>query len=430
MSASQDFAAAVQAVEPEAQRLLAHYAPQTRSALLPILHRFQNVEGWISPQAVAQTALWLDLPLAVIESTASFYTLFFRKPVGRFMLQPCRNLSCLLNGAEEVMAHFRMRLGIDNMETTADGMFSYEEVECLAQCDRAPCMQVNLEFVYDLTPEKIDAMLDQMRAGTSDIAPLPQTALPGRSWACRPGAQASLARCARGFRPRRPRRDRRCGRSHDAAADGRRPRAARCPADKRASRSRRCSAGARDERSARIVTFEAVLTAGIGTLNLRDIAVYREHHGGYLQFERAVREMQPKDIVELTIASGLRGRGGAGFPTGKKWSFLPNDGRPRYLVCNCDEAEPGTFKDHMLLEETPHQILEGLLIGAYAIGSHEIVMFIRGEFLRGYKIFQEAVAQARAAGYVGKNLFGAGYDVEVTIHRGAGAYICGEETAL
>jgi len=176
--------------------------------------------------------------------------------------------------------------------------------------------------------------------------------------------------------------------------------------------------------------LEPVLTAGIGTLDLRDIAVYRERHGGYAQFERAVRELQPKDVVDAVLASGLRGRGGAGFPTGKKWSFLPNDGRPRYLVCNCDEAEPGTFKDHMLLEETPHQILEGLLIGAYAIGSHEIVMFIRGEFLRGYRIFREAVAQARAAGLIGKNLFGRGYDVEITIHRGAGAYICGEETAL
>ena len=178
------------------------------------------------------------------------------------------------------------------------------------------------------------------------------------------------------------------------------------------------------------IAFEPVLTAGIGELDLCDLATYREKQGGYVQFERALREMQPKDLVAMVGASGLRGRGGAGFPTGKKWSFLPNDGRPRYLVCNCDEAEPGTFKDHMLLEETPHQVLEGLLIGAYGIGAHQIVMFIRGEFLRGYRIFQKAVDDARAAGLIGKNLFGTGYDIDVIVHRGAGAYICGEETAL
>jgi NADH-quinone oxidoreductase subunit F len=140
--------------------------------------------------------------------------------------------------------------------------------------------------------------------------------------------------------------------------------------------------------------------------------------------------MKPAELVDLVSRSGLRGRGGAGFPTGRKWSFLPNNGRPRYMVCNCDEAEPGTFKDHMLLEETPHQVLEGILIGTYAIGSSHAFIYIRGEFQRGYLIFMDALAQARAAGLVGENLFGTGYSVEVTVHRGAGAYICGEETAL
>lgn len=172
-----------------------------------------------------------------------------------------------------------------------------------------------------------------------------------------------------------------------------------------------------------------VLTDGIGESNLRDIATYRAR-GGYAQFERAVTAMAPADVQDLTTRSGLRGRGGAGFPTGKKWSFLPNNGRPRYMVCNCDEAEPGTFKDHMLLEETPHQVLEGILIGTYAIGSHHAFVYIRGEFQRGYEIFMAALAEARAAGFVGEKLFGTAYSVEVTVHRGAGAYICGEETAL
>ena len=172
-----------------------------------------------------------------------------------------------------------------------------------------------------------------------------------------------------------------------------------------------------------------ILTAGIGEANLRDLDCYRER-GGYEQLRRAVTELAPAAVVDLVSKSGLRGRGGAGFPTGRKWSFLPNNGRPRYMVCNCDEAEPGTFKDHMLLEETPHQVLEGMLIGAYAIGSNHAFIYIRGEFRRGYHIFMDALAQARAAGLVGENLFGTEYSVEVTVHRGAGAYICGEETAL
>ena len=172
-----------------------------------------------------------------------------------------------------------------------------------------------------------------------------------------------------------------------------------------------------------------VLTEGIGEADLRDIKVYRDR-GGYKQLKRAFTEMKPADVQALCDQSGLRGRGGAGFPTGKKWSFLPKDVRPRYLVCNCDEAEPGTFKDRMLLEETPHQVLEGILLGAYAIESHHAFIYIRGEFKRGYEIFMDALAQARKAGFVGKNLFGSGFDLELTVHRGAGAYICGEETAL
>ncbi len=172
-----------------------------------------------------------------------------------------------------------------------------------------------------------------------------------------------------------------------------------------------------------------VLTAGIGEADLRDIEVYRKR-GGYKQLERAFKTMKPADVLEAADKSGLRGRGGAGFPTGRKWSFLPSNDKPRYLVCNCDEAEPGTFKDHMLLEETPHLVLEGILLGAYGIGSHHAYIYIRGEFKRGAEIFDQTIAQARKAGLIGKNLFGTGYDLEVTVHRGAGAYICGEETAL
>jgi NADH-quinone oxidoreductase subunit E len=166
---------------PEVDALVAQYE-DSRSALLPMAHLYQDHEGYVSPNAIAAIAYRLGLTPAVVESTVSFYTLFYRKPVGKYMLQVCRNLSCMLNGAEEIMAYFRERLGVDHLETTGDGLFSYEEVECLAACDRAPCMQVNLEFFFDLTKANVDDMLAAMRGGMFPVKPLVQTKPPGRSW--------------------------------------------------------------------------------------------------------------------------------------------------------------------------------------------------------------------------------------------------------
>jgi NADH:ubiquinone oxidoreductase subunit E len=168
-------------LKPECEALIGLYE-DSRSALIPMAQLFQEHEGYASPNALAAVAYLLELPLAVVESTISFYTLFYRRPVGRYMLQVCRNLSCLLNGAEEIRAYFREQLGVGHLETTADGLFSYEEVECLASCDRAPCMQVNLRFKYDLTPKMIDDMLFAMRSGTYDVPPRPQTKMPERDW--------------------------------------------------------------------------------------------------------------------------------------------------------------------------------------------------------------------------------------------------------
>ncbi len=181
VSTGEPFEALYAQLRPECDALVALYE-DSRSALIPMAHLFQEHEGYTSPNALAAIAYVLDLPLAVIESTISFYTLFYRKPVGKYMLQVCRNLSCIINGAEEIMAYFRAQLGVNHLETTADGLFSYEEVECLAACDRAPCMQINLRFKYDLTTEMIDTMLVAMRAGTYDVKPKPQTKAPGRTW--------------------------------------------------------------------------------------------------------------------------------------------------------------------------------------------------------------------------------------------------------
>jgi len=176
------------------------------------------------------------------------------------------------------------------------------------------------------------------------------------------------------------------------------------------------------------MAFEPVLTRGIGELDLADMDVYLKT-GGFEALRKAIKEMTPQEVADVVMASNLRGRGGAGFPTGRKWSFLPKDGRERYLVCNCDEAEPGTFKDRMLLESTPLQIIEGLIISAYAIGAKQAYVYIRGEFLNGSRIFRRALAAARERNFVGPNVLGSAYSLDIIIHRGAGAYICGEETA-
>src|SRR5215467_2137336 len=175
--------------------------------------------------------------------------------------------------------------------------------------------------------------------------------------------------------------------------------------------------------------MEKILTRYIGTPNLWKLETYRSL-GGYKTLEKALREYQPDDIVTIVRDSGLRGRGGAGFPTGVKWGFLPKDNRPRYLVCNGDESEPGTFKDRVLIEEDPHQVLEGLIISCYAVQAHLAFIYLRGEFFLGAQRLQEAIDEAYAAGYLGKNILGTDMHLDVLVHRGAGAYICGEETGL
>ena len=167
----------------------------------------------------------------------------------------------------------------------------------------------------------------------------------------------------------------------------------------------------------------------VGIEGIRYYDVYRKN-GGYASVEKAFK-MTPADIVEEVKKSGLRGRGGAGFPTGMKWSFLAKpEGVPRYLVCNADESEPGTFKDRFFMEYIPHLLIEGLIVSSFALGSNRTYIYIRGEYAWIVDILEQAIEEARANGFLGKNILGTGFDCEIYVQRGAGAYICGEETAL
>jgi NADH-quinone oxidoreductase subunit F len=173
---------------------------------------------------------------------------------------------------------------------------------------------------------------------------------------------------------------------------------------------------------------QILLLADIDEPGLNTREVY-ERRGGYESLRKALA-MSPDEVLKQLEASGLRGRGGAGFAMGKKVSFLPKGSMDKYLVCNADESEPGTFKDRELMQKSPHMLLEGLVIAAYAAGANRAFMYVRGEYELQAEVLEAAISEASAAGYIGEDILGSGFALSLVLHRGAGAYICGEETAL
>jgi NADH-quinone oxidoreductase subunit F len=176
--------------------------------------------------------------------------------------------------------------------------------------------------------------------------------------------------------------------------------------------------------------YPCIVTKDIDVPDIDRIEVYRQH-GGYEALTRALRDFTPEQLADEVKRSGLRGRGGAGFSTGTKWGFLPpTSPKPRYLCVNCDESEPGTFKDRMLMELNPHLLVEGVILTAYATKVHHAFIYMRGELSYALRQVERAVEEASAAGFIGNDILGSGFDLKVTVSRGAGAYICGEESAL
>src|SRR5262245_26700572 len=173
-----------------------------------------------------------------------------------------------------------------------------------------------------------------------------------------------------------------------------------------------------------------LLLANIDVPGINTLEVYRKH-GGYASVEKALKKMTPDEVTEEIKKAGLRGRGGAGFPAGMKWSFLDKkSAKPRYLVCNADESEPGTFKDRYLMEKIPHLLIEGMITSSYALGANTSFIYIRGEYMYVLQILEKAIEEAYATGLLGKNILGTNYSLDLYVQPGGGAYICGEETAL
>jgi len=346
-------------LEAKFQQLAGRY-PVKRSALIPMLMYAQDEFGHVSDEMIGEIASRLGLNTLQVTETLAYYSMLRRQPAGRCHVQVCTSVSCMARGGQELWEHACHRLGIGHKQTAPDGVFSLEEVECIGACTGAPAVQLNYDYYENVTPARLDALLDEVRAGHKP-APVPRIS----------GAAG----------PQHP-----------------------------------------DE--------VLVISRRWRIPDARRMAVYKKHDG-YKAVEKALTAMTPEQIVDEVKKSNLRGRGGAGFPAGMKWSFVPKDTpKPKYIICNADESEPATCKDRPLMELDPHQLIEGMVIAGRAVNARQGFIYIRGEYRYVLDIVDEAIAEAYAAGMLGKNILGTGFDFELCTHTGAGAYECGEESAL
>ena len=347
------------ALEAKFTELIGRY-PVKRSALIPMMLYAQDHFGFLGDELLDEIARRLSLNIIQVKETLEYYSMLRRKPAGRYHVQVCTNISCMLRGGNELYQHVQKRLGLGNKEVSQSGTFSLEEVECIGACTGAPAIQVNYDFYEELTPDKVDVIFEEIQDGRK---PKPVPVISG------------------GIHERHP---------------------AEVP----------------------------VISRRFGIPNSKKIDVYMQNDG-YQALEKAVKQMTPELITEEVKKSNLRGRGGAGFPTGMKWSFVPKDtSKPKYVLANCDESEPGTSKDRPLLEMDPHQLIEGMVIAGRAVGAKSGYAYVRGEYRYVIDILDAAIAEAYAKGYLGKNILGSGFDFDLATHTGAGAYECGEESAL
>ena len=348
-------------VKAELERIAARY-PKREAALLPALRLLEREFNCVDEPGMRHVAELIGVSASKVYGVFTFYTHYRRPTDGKYSLQVCSTLPCALRGSEAVFDYLSAQLGIGRDESTDDGLFTLKKVECLGNCDQAPCLQINEDFVDQVTPAGCDRLIADMRAKGMSSPELYHP--PEQVYHLPPN-----------------------------------PHPARLT--------------------------QHILEPGSDTI------AHYEGRGGY-QVARtlALSGRPPDEIVELVFQSGLRGRGGAGFSAGQKWKFLAKNDKPRYLVVNADESEPGTFKDKLLIDRDPHLLLEGMIIAAYAIKAKAAYIYIRGEFCFGARQLQKAIDEAYAKGYLGKGVFGSQQDIDITVHRGAGAYICGEETGL
>lgn len=348
-----------------------------KSAVLPCLYAIQREYGYAPVEAQNELAEMLGVEPSHVGAVVGYYHMIHDEAKGDFLLQVCTNVPCMLRGGSVLMHKLEEKLGLHHGETTPDGQLTLEHMECLGSCGTAPMIAVTekasgqIRYFEEIeTDEEIDQFLDLIKSGNGFT---------------------TLERWTPKADPENTGKE-----AGPYLVEGMK---------------------------------EPALTARVKTKDSHKIETY-EADGGYETAKR-VLQMEPAEVIEEVKNSGLRGRGGAGFPTGVKWGFLPPDSKVRYLVVNADESEPGTFKDRIIMEYDPHQLIEGIIMSAHAIQTDRAFVYIRGEYYFGYTRLVEAVKEAQAQGYLGEDIFGIkGKNLKLVIHRGAGAYECGEETAL
>ena len=342
--------------------------------MIPLLWRAQEqAGGWTSQKAIEYVAEMLGMAYIRVLEVATFYTMFLLAPVGKKAhVQVCGTTPCMLRGADDLFKVCKERIHHEPFHVSPDGDFSWEEVECLGACVNAPMVLIGSDTYEDLTAETFEKVLDGIRARQAAEA--------------RPADRPAVFRAAR--RPDNP----------------------------------------QSEGLTMLDDKDRIFSNLYGT---GDWGLKGARARGAWDGTKEILEKGRDGVVNEMKASGQRGRGGAGFPTGLKWSFMPkqSDGRPHYLVVNADESEPGTCKDREIMRHDPHLLVEGCLIAGFAMDAHVGYIYVRGEFIREREHLQAAVDQAYEAKLIGKNNVH-GWDFDLYVHHGAGAYICGEETAL
>lgn len=404
-------------------------ARERRDLLLPGLHAVNDRVGWISEGALAYLCRRLTVPPAEAYGVATFYAMFAVKPRPAKVLHVCTDLACAAKGSAKVCADLEERLGAAG--SAANGLV-WQSSPCLGLCERAPAALVlQAGTPYDTVPAQRDPRLKDAGATApaerpgvtgetdtgggaevtpirADLAPNGAVVTPLRT---RPGATAAEPA------PRRQAFAVIAPATVDTLVD-----AATAPED------------APEEPSAALAVPQAgqeglLLLQRVGVVDPLSIDDYRSH-GGYAALRRAF-DIGPAGVIREVTDSGLLGRGGAAFPTGRKWQATASQpDRPHYLVCNADESEPGTFKDRVIMEGDPFALIEAMTIAGYATGAHVGYLYLRGEYPRALHRLENALTQARLRGFLGDDVLGQGYAFDIEIRRGAGAYICGEETAL
>ncbi|MET7271795.1 NAD(P)H-dependent oxidoreductase subunit E [Streptomyces flaveolus] len=366
-------------------------ARDRRDLLLPGLHALNDRVGWISEGALDYLCRRLTVPPAEAYGVATFYAMFSVRPRPATVLHLCTDLACTAAGADGLCADVEARLG-------PESGVKVERSPCLGLCERAPAALV-IRAGESARPASEEQAVQADSGGPGAAAPRDGK---GKGRQGRNTLHATAV-CA----PATP----------DAAA-----RAATHPGSAPAEPT---PATAVPQAGAPTLT----LLTRIGTVDPTSLDDYRAH-GGYTALRRAFA-LGPAGVIREVTDSGLLGRGGAAFPTGRKWqATAAQPDHPHYLVCNADESEPGTFKDRVLMEGDPYALVEAMTIAGYATGAHKGYLYLRGEYPRALSRLTHAITQARARGLLGDDVLGQGYAFDIEIRRGAGAYICGEETAL